>query len=547
MFDVYYSYYLIRNKDKPNLAGNAYNNALSVKGLMLQSEKGTKRDILKTNDSILIEKYNEFIKIKEKLGELYTSGAQTDQTKIKNLENTSKTIETELSRNSTSFNSGKNSKNINWLNIKNSLKKGEVAVEFINFNYKDLMYTDSIYYTALILRPGYKHPKQVFLFEERELLQLLKKEGYLNDHYYVGHLYHKTYCKQYGYKPKNNKISNALDSLIWKPIEAYLNDAEKIYISPSGLLHKISFSALSNSKKEFLSDKYKINIVSSTRQIVINSTKKEFKKTNVTLYGGIDYNALPENLTRIISRKYKVPTNESEIKHNPSYFHSLSRGESWTFLDGTLLEANSIESILMKSNIKVNLYKGENAVEESIKQYTDIKESPNLIHIATHGFFFPDPDKYKKTLKFGEGINKFKISQNPLFRSGLMFAGANRTWNNEEMPSNIDDGILTAYEVSNLNLENTELVVMSACETGLGDIKGSEGVYGLQRSFKLAGAEYVIMSLWQVPDEQTVDLMKQFYENRANGDNIEESFRKAQNELKKKYLPYYWAAFVLIK
>ena len=88
---------------------------------------------------------------------------------------------------------------------------------------------------------------------------------------------------------------------------------------------------------------------------------------------------------------------------------------------------------------------------------------------------------------------------------------------------------------------------MSACETGLGDIKGSEGVYGLQRSFKIAGADYIIMSLWQVPDEQTVELMKSFYENRATGDNIENAFRKAQNVLKKKYLPYYWAAFVLIK
>ena len=110
-----------------------------------------------------------------------------------------------------------------------------------------------------------------------------------------------------------------------------------------------------------------------------------------------------------------------------------------------------------------------------------------------------------------------------------------------------EDGILTAYEVSNINLSNTKLVVLSACETGLGDIKGSEGVYGIQRAFKMAGADYVMMSLWQVPDKETVEFMKIFYENFIKTNDVRNAFNKTQRIMRKKYKPYYWAAFVLVE
>jgi len=131
-------------------------------------------------------------------------------------------------------------------------------------------------------------------------------------------------------------------------------------------------------------------------------------------------------------------------------------------------------------------------------------------------------------------------------RSGLILAGANRAWEGADPIPGVEDGILTAYEVANTNLAGTDLVVLSACETGLGDIQGSEGVYGLQRSFKMAGAGYIIMSLWQVPDQQTVELMTLFYLNWLAGTGIREAFFKAQLEMRAKYDPYFWAAFVLV-
>jgi CHAT domain-containing protein len=143
----------------------------------------------------------------------------------------------------------------------------------------------------------------------------------------------------------------------------------------------------------------------------------------------------------------------------------------------------------------------------------------------------------------------FRSSGNPLMRSGLAFAGANHFWSGEKVPSGMDDGILTAYEVSNMYLPATQLIVLSACETGLGEIRGSEGVFGLQRSFRMAGAKNILMSLWQIPDYQTSELMGQFYKEWFSGKAVGEAFRLAQNYMKKEYprQPFMWAAFVLLK
>jgi CHAT domain-containing protein len=178
------------------------------------------------------------------------------------------------------------------------------------------------------------------------------------------------------------------------------------------------------------------------------------------------------------------------------------------------------------------------------ERFKENKTSPSLIHIATHGFSFPAPDKDKEYTLFE---NSFIHNLNPLFRSGLLFSGANRTWSGAKPIEGVEDGILTAYEVSNLNLSNTKLVVLSACETGLGELKGNEGVYGLQRAFKMAGVKYIVMSLWQVPDAQTVELMDYFYKELLSGKTVRKAFTLAQNNMKLKYDPYYWAAFVLVE
>jgi CHAT domain-containing protein len=137
-----------------------------------------------------------------------------------------------------------------------------------------------------------------------------------------------------------------------------------------------------------------------------------------------------------------------------------------------------------------------------------------------------------------------------MIRSGLIMAGANYAWEHGQPPApEQEDGVLTAYEISQMNLSNTELVVLSACETGLGDIQGNEGVYGLQRAFRIAGAKYLIMSLWQVPDQQTMEFMSTFYRFWLDeGMSIPDAFRKTQEVMRELFVsPYAWAGFVLIE
>ncbi|RLD63697.1 MAG: CHAT domain-containing protein [Bacteroidetes bacterium] len=180
--------------------------------------------------------------------------------------------------------------------------------------------------------------------------------------------------------------------------------------------------------------------------------------------------------------------------------------------------------------------------------------------MATHGFFYPDPKEVQledsvieteTEIVFrggsrGFGVNSFVENSNPLMRSGLVFAGANDVWSRQESDST-DDGVLTAQEVAHIDMRKTKLVVMSACETGLGDIKGSEGVYGLQRAFKMAGVDYMIMSLWQVPDKETEEFMTKFYKKLMKSNDIKQAFNETQKEMRTKYDPYFWAAFVLIE
>lgn len=202
---------------------------------------------------------------------------------------------------------------------------------------------------------------------------------------------------------------------------------------------------------------------------------------------------------------------------------------------------DAIGKILKASAYKVNVLSQKTATEANLKMV----KSPSILHIATHGYFLEDIETEGSAF----GINLENANNNPLLRSGLMLAGAAKTVDGTATPDlqNNDNGILTAYEAMNLDLSGTNLIVLSACETGLGDVKAGEGVYGLQRAFLVAGAEALIMSLWKVDDAATQQLMTSFYNNWIKLGNKQKAFKQAQLQLMTKYKePYYWGAFVMV-
>jgi CHAT domain-containing protein len=210
-------------------------------------------------------------------------------------------------------------------------------------------------------------------------------------------------------------------------------------------------------------------------------------------------------------------------------------------LPGTKVEIDGVSKLLKTAGYQVNQVMQKEASEKNVKAV----KGPALVHIATHGYFLQDADEGEGSVF---GVHAENASNNPLLRSGLILAGAGKTITGAgtDITSN-DNGVLTAYEAMNLNLEGTNLVILSACETGLGDVKSGEGVYGLQRAFQVAGADALIMSLWKVDDAATQQLMTNFYTNWLKLGNKQKAFKQAQLQLMTKYKePYYWGAFVMM-
>jgi len=524
----YNSFVLINIDSLSNMIEQVYNNTVKNKGLLLKSNTAMRNAIYASNDSTLMQNYDNWVVLKTQIAKKYSNGGDATI-----LEHKADSLEGNLVKNSNEFSDFKKVQNIDWKQVQARLQENEVAIEFTHFPLLNpdssiIDYTNQIQYIALVITKNSKQPEMIPLFEEKQLEKIIGKFGG-NNYSYINSIY-----------GKNNEVNTELYNLIWAPIDNYLDNInvtsshadtkQKIYLSPSGLLHKISFSAIAKKQDVYLCDAYDIEVKSTTGKITEqnNGVYQRHTITTATLFGGINYNT--------DSTKQKV----------------------WNYLEGTKTETQEIDKILKNGKVKVNYFTNTSATEDEFKL---MASNSNILHIATHGFFYPDPNEVQeeteKKVEYGDvvfrggncgfGVNSFVESYNPLMRSGLVFAGANDVWSKQVKNDSIDDGVLTAQEVANIDMRKTELVVMSACETGLGDIKGSEGVYGLQRAFKMAGVKYEIMSLWQVPDKETEEFMTTFYKKLIKQKDIKKAFADTQKEMRNKYDPYFWAAFVLIE
>jgi CHAT domain-containing protein len=492
---VFNSFSLPYKKISQEITGEVYNNSLFLKGRLLSSSIALRKSISDTDNNEIITKFNEWIAIKKEIAGLYETEISQRKKNIITLEANANRLEKYLISNSKSFNEFKIKENYKWQDIQKKLKPNEAAIEFIDFEYYEKDWTGKRFYCALILQAESKYPEMVYLFEETQLKKLLSRNS-KNDKYSIPLLYGNQ-------ENKNDDLYN----LIWKPIENILVRGQKLYISPSGLLNNISFSALSN-KTKYLCDDYSLIQLTSTIKIIDGSTFNLDEIQNATLFGGIDYG---------------------------------QSSNQWSYLSGTKEELIEAEKILRTHKIKTKAFSENDATENAFKNSTS---NSQIIHIATHGFFESNPSENILQVEKGKvdfdrgGGNLMNNQDSPLLKSGLVFAGANNKKDSE---------LLTSLEVSQMNLNKTKLVVLSACETALGDIKGNEGVYGLQRSFKLAGVDYILMSLWKVSDIETKDFMVTFYKNLFSEKDIRKAFIKTQQEKSKIQDPYYWAAFVLIE
>jgi CHAT domain-containing protein/Tfp pilus assembly protein PilF len=510
------------------IATKSYDLALTQKGIILSSSINLRERILTSSDSLLLRKLNQYQSIKAAIVELYSQPIADRKIDPLLLEREANELEKELMRLSVAFKEYSELDRINTKSVQQKLRKDEAAIEFVSFPYfNGVKWTDSIFYVAYIISEKDSIPKLVFLFEEKELDSLFVLSQSQKTQNFLARFY------------ANEDQNKTLYSLLWKNIDPYLKDTKTVYYSPSGKLNKISFAAISLNDTQILSDKYNLIALSSTRELAkLKENYKVTASTSIALFGGIKYDADTLSM-KDAAALYHATTSELQASRSLPDNETRSGNAKFSYLYGTLLEVDSINQLFKNSRIFTSTL----ANEEAVKSLQGNK-APEILHLATHGFFY----KEDRTKKDKEGKNVFVVSADPMLRTGLVFAGGNRKWKGEVIPEGIEDGILTAKEVANMNFSNTKLVVLSACNTGLGDIKGSEGVYGLQRAFKVAGVEYLMMSLWSVPDIATVEFMESFYGNLKTGSDIQSAFHSTQTEMKQKYKdPYYWAAFVLLR
>jgi CHAT domain-containing protein len=478
-----------------------YNSAVFYKGMLLEGSRGLASAFNQFTDPVLKKKAAEYLSLKAFIGQEFLKQASERAKNLTELYNRAENLERELLIASASYRSWRELLVADWKIVQSKLQPGDAAIEFLTyypFDRKD----KNIYYAALVIKKESKTPELVQLFTEDALNKLITAKG---DEAIVKKLYRSS-IKSTGAAPT---ASDSLYHIIWKPLQPSLKNVKRLFFSADGVLNKLNLAAIITPEGKRLIEDYEFVQMASTRSVSNNTAEPSF--SSMQLWGGINYEATT----------------------------SSTSDKIFTYLPGTLSEVKEISGFAATTIKSSDLKLANDANETAFKQLNG--RSPEVLHIATHGFFFADQTKGKKA------GSKFESSFDPLLRSGLALAGANDNWNNALLSADKEDGILTAYEIATLDLSKTKLVVLSACETGLGDVQSGEGVYGLQRAFKLAGVNYLVMSLWQVPDLETKEFMQTFYANCFKGMPIRKAFRETQLAMNKKYQPYQWAAFVLVE
>jgi CHAT domain-containing protein/Tfp pilus assembly protein PilF len=566
-FPLYFSFCFTYHQQVPELAGKMYDTVLWQKGFVAQSVAALRAKILASGDAEALRLLDELAAKKSELAKLATAPAEPDpqkqaarRTQIEQLEKEANDLEKELVKRSGAVAEEKRLARVTWQQVRDALKADEAAVEIVRFPFYDgKKWTGASEYVALIVRPESTQPQLVVLGEAKELEGDPLRDYELRTGLSRSRAIRGFNMEKVGSEANAAAPKTSFYQAFWKPLEPALGSARRVYVSTDGVLNQVALGVAPDSAGQLLMEKYDLRIVSSTKDVL---RQRRASTGNTAVVMGNPLFQLDEAQQRAAVRAWqqteqagKTERAEKAAKAGPVLVASAGRrsrdlgGGTLKALPGTQVEAETVSKLLKGQGWDVGLYTQQNALEERVKGV----ESPRVLHLATHGFFESDQERKRKDLGGGLGEERAAGLEDPMLRSGLYLTGANRTLEGRTPPADMDDGVLTAYEATQLNLQGTELVVLSACETGLGESQNGEGVFGLRRGLQEAGAEAVLMSMWSVPDLETQELMRLFYQKWLGGKDKHEALREAQSELrarvKARYdhdLAYYWGAFVLV-
>ena len=462
---------------------------VATKGLLLRSTRRISEAILSGGNEQLIKDYTDWIDHKEQLTAFYAYSKEELKEQSVNLDSMEATInqmEKRLSEQSNEFADLYFSDKTNVAEIQLELKEDEALIEIIRLRNFDQVFTDSCRYLGLVITKANPLPKIVLLEKGNDL--------------------ENKYSKTYRLSIKNKLNDEQSYLQYWAPFEPEIKGIKKIVVSLDGVYNQLNLYTLKKGGGDFLINQVDIILIGNPHDLVIKHNKGSVNSgKSATLIGFPDYG-------------------KGLIVQLP----------------GTKVEVEGINKVLKLSGYQVSELLQANATETNLKLAKEV----SILHIATHGYFLKDVEKTSWPI----GVQADYAKDNVLLRSGLMLTGASES---EKLKTGLDssnNGIITSYEAMNLDLKGTNLVVLSACETGLGEIKAGEGVYGLQRAFLVAGAEAIVMSLWKVDDAATQLLMNNFYANMIKMGDKQKAFKQAQLQLMTKFnQPFYWGAFVMME
>ena len=489
-FQRYYNFAIDASASLPNMVQDVFDYQTATKALLLNATSKVKNSILRSGNPDLIKDYLSWLDQKESLSRYYSLSKEEirdQKINLDSIEQGANRMEKSLSERSKEFSSGYTTQTVSFKTIRDALTDQEAILEIIRVRSYGHEFTEDSRYAALVMTKTSESPKLIVLDNGNQLETRYSK-------FYKNAIQQKI-ADEYSYPQ------------YWARLEQAIGGKKTIYISPDGVYSQINLNTLKNAAGAYLLNQYDLITLGNSKDLLTIKSRKPITTKDATLIGFPDYG-----------------------------------GSAVAALPGTKVELDGINKILKASGYQVRQFTQKDASEAALKAI----KAPTVLHIATHGYFKKDSEVAENGAL---GISMENAQENPLLRSGLLMSGASATisgTNSVDLSSN-DNGIVTAYEVMNMNLDGTALIILSACETGLGEVKAGEGVYGLQRAFLVAGANALIMSLWKVDDAATQQLMTNFYTNWVKSGNKQKAFKLAQTQLMAKYKePYYWGAFVMI-
>lgn len=510
--DIFKSFCFQAYKSFPELKEYLFHHQVLTKGLLLQNAQNRQLTLMKSKDSTVQHAYHRWL---EKKKEMYTTLTNLSGGAIlEKLSLEAEELEKSLVRLLPHFSVHKVP---SYQEFTMALEKKSALVETIRVplfgvqNWEvDTSYGGSFRYRVWALTDSVRYVCAIVKAEGGGSLELADMGN--------GTLLEGRYFVHYQKCIKRLQEDTVSYGRFWAPLEPMLKGIKRVYFSPDGVYYKLNINTLKSSKAQnYLVDLWETRRLTSPADILVSSDQSRMQ-SHWVLVGNPDYDMVDSTGSKA----------------------TFIESGNWVSLPQTEWEIKNIHRLISSMGIGNQLFIGSSATENQMKE----ARSPQVLHISTHGFF----------------QHQLVGKQGRLFNSGLVLAGANK------MGTQKEDGILTAYEAMTLDLSGTELLVLSACETGMGEIKNGEGVFGLQRAFKVAGARCILMSQWKISDLATRELMDSFYhyllqppgsvsknpkvkkrKPDIRAQNIRWAFNMAQKEIRKKYpSPYFWGAFVLV-